>query len=83
MSRKDVVEIQNNVSEEMIKPIVNIFTSIDSISEDESVKNLLNDLREPFNFIATEQKFNSTTQNLGLRDSLQIIQIEEVFCVTK
>lgn len=76
LTRKDVVEIQKNVTEEIIKPIYNIFTSIASISDNEAVKNLLNDLREPFNFIATEQKFNSATQNLGLRDSLHTINFE-------
>lgn len=73
MTRKNVLEIQKNVTEEIVKPIYNIFTSIASISEDEGVKNLLNDLREPFNFIATEQKFKSATQNLGLSDSIQTI----------
>lgn len=80
LTRKDVVQIQNNVTEEIIKPIYKIFTSLSAISENENIKDLLNDLREPFNFISTEQKFNSASQSLGLRDSLQILNFKNNNC---
>lgn len=38
---------------------------------------MVNDIYHPFEFIATEQKLNTTLQNLNLNDSLHVINFTD------
>lgn len=77
LTRNDVVEIQTSITEEIVKPLLQAFSTLSTLPENEYKQKLINDLHDPFNFIATEHKFNCATRELGLNDNFQIVDFED------
>lgn len=77
LTRKDVIDIQTSITEEIVKPVIEVFSSLASMPESGYKQKLINDLKDPFKFIGTEHKFNNTTHGLGLSDSFQIVDFED------
>lgn len=77
LSRKDIIELQHNITEDIVLPILDALSKITDIQEDAIHAELLNDLRDPFNFICTEHRLNSQLTSLNMRESPQNIHYED------
>ena len=77
MSRKDVIELQKNITEDIVIPILDALNEVSNIQEDQLNSELINDLRDPFNFICTEQRLNTQLQNLNMREAPQTINYKD------
>lgn len=77
-TRKDVIILQKAITEEVVKPICDALLKVASINDSKvCVKELINDIYQPFQFIATEQKFNATLQRINLNDELHVINFRD------
>lgn len=48
LSRKDVTELQHNITEDIVMPIINTLSKIACIPDDPKYLDLVNDIRDPF-----------------------------------
>ena len=77
-TRKDIIDLQQCVTDEIVKPICDALFKVASVDKNAiGINELINDLYNPFEFISTEQKLNSTLQSIGLSDSLHEINFED------
>lgn len=77
-TRKDVINLQQCITDEIVKPICDALLKIAPINNTAiGIDDLVNDIYHPFEFIATEQKLNTTLQNLNLNDSLHVINFTD------
>lgn len=62
-TRKDVINLQQCITDQIVKPICDTLLTVPPIVDsNENIKELINDIYQPFQFIGTEQKFNKTPQ---------------------
>ncbi|XP_021706005.1 uncharacterized protein LOC110678002 [Aedes aegypti] len=77
LSRKDVIELQRNITEDIVIPILDALNEVVDIKKNAANMELLNDLRDPINFICTERRLNTQLEILNMRESPQIIHYED------
>lgn len=77
-TRKDVVSLQHCITDEIVKPICDALLKVaPNLNSIAGVNDLINDIYQPFEFISTEQKLNTTLQSINLNDALQEICFED------
>lgn len=77
LSRKDVVELQQSITEEIVTPILDALSTVTDIPGDPMHAELINDLRDPFDFICTPQRLNTQLEHLSMREAPQVIQYDD------
>lgn len=77
LTRKDAIELQHNITEDIVVPILDAISKIADIREDPMNAELLSDLRDPFNFICTEYRLNTQLENLNMLEVPQEIQYKD------
>lgn len=77
-TRKDVINLQQSITDQIVKPICDTLLRVAPIVDcNENIKELISDMYQPFQFIGTEQKFNTTLKDINLNDKLQVINYED------
>lgn len=72
-TRKDVIDLQKNITEQIVRPICDTLIKICPLVNNKDINELIEDIYQPFQFISSEQKLNTTLQNIQLNDSLQTV----------
>ncbi|XP_058456098.1 uncharacterized protein LOC131433557 isoform X1 [Malaya genurostris] len=76
-ARKDVVELQKNISAQIVRPICDALTKVSYIPKENIYEELLQEIYNPFQFVATEHKFNNELKNLNLIENPQTIEFKD------
>lgn len=77
LSRKNVIELQQNITDDIVIPILDALSKVIDMPEDPINVELINDLRDPFNFICTEQRLNTQLGNLNMIQAPTVIHYED------
>ncbi|XP_062542133.1 uncharacterized protein LOC134210123 [Armigeres subalbatus] len=72
-TRKDVIDLQKSITEQIVRPICDTLIKICPLVNNKDINELIEDIYQPFQFISSEQKLNTTLQNIQLNDSLQTV----------
>ncbi|XP_053683875.1 uncharacterized protein LOC128733971 [Sabethes cyaneus] len=74
LPRKQVLNLQQSTTSNIVGPIINAFEQVSQLTGSPNVKNLLWDLKDPFEFIRTEHRFNSKLKSLELTEEPRVLK---------